>query len=359
MENCALCQSFGTLPNGEAATRILLTHESGIEVSIISFGAAVQSIRVPDKRGSMDNVVLGHDDLGSYVKQRNYFGATVGRYANRISHARFPLAGQTVELSANDGANALHGGHDGFDRRNWKLEAYGTQPTPFAIFTLVSPDGDQGYPGEMHVSVRYEVTSDRSLRMTFEATCNRQTIVNLTHHGFFNLDGSECPDILGHTLAIQADRYLPITRALIPLGGPVTVADSPFDFRTSARIGERVKIADAQVTLARGFDHNFCIEPAPQGVVRHAARLADPTSGRVMDLYTDQPGLQFYSGGYLGDTLPAIGGIVPPRYGALCLEPQAWPDSPNQQSYPSPILEAGARYRHETLLQFGIDQDAR
>lgn len=352
MKTEAICSLFGRMPDGTPVVRIVLSHESGIEAAIISYGAAIQQLFVPDGNGRMGNIVLGHDELHHYLAQRDYFGATVGRYANRISAGRFELDGRPYRLSRNDGANSLHGGSDGFDRRSWGLVSYGTDPEPFVVFEVSSPDGDQGFPGELHARVRYSLAPGRKLSVSFEAKADRPTVVNLTHHGFFNLSGPATGNILDHRLTIFADSYLPVSPSLIPLGSPVAVAGTPFDFQTPTAIGTRISMDDVQLERGRGYDHNYCLGVGCEGTPRLAARLYDPLSSRMMEVETDQPGLQFYSGGYLDDSVFINGRTPVGRFGALCLEPQYWPDSPNRKNYPNSVLLPGNVYIHRSSFHF-------
>ena len=352
MENGAVRDLFGRMHDGAPVERVVLTHQSGIEAAIITYGAALQSLSVPDRNGRMDNVVLGHDDVASYLDHRNYFGAAVGRYANRIANGRFTIDDAHFQLASNDGPNALHGGDDGFDRRNWRLDAFGTDPEPFAVYSLSSPDRDQGYPGEVRVRLRYSLGRDSSLSLSFEATTNRRTLVNLTHHGFFNLGGAGNGTILDHELTILADAYLPVTASKIPAAGPTAVDGTPFDFLRATAIGARIFQPHPQLEIGRGYDHNYCLSEAKCESPRWVAQLYDPRSGRQMDIETDQPGLQFYGGGHLGDGIPVRDGLVPCRFGALCLEPQTWPDSPNQSGFPTAMLDPGDKYCHTTRFQF-------
>jgi aldose 1-epimerase len=352
MENGAVRDLFGRMADGAPVERVVLTHESGIETAIITYGAAIQSLKAPDRNGRMDNIVLGHDDLASYLDHRNFFGAAIGRFANRIADGRFAIDGALFLVAANDGPNALHGGEDGFDRRNWTLEAFGTEPEPFAVYRLTSADGDQGFPGELCVRLRYSLTGDKSLNLSFEATTDRRTIVNLTHHGFFNLGGAGVGTILDHELTIFADAYLPATPSRIPAAGPTSVDSTPFDFRRPTAIGARIRDQHPQLGIGRGYDHNYCLSEARCELPRLVAQLYDPRSGRQLDLETDQPGVQFYAGGYLGDGIPVTGGRVPSRFGALCLEPQTWPDSPNHSGFPTALLDPGDKYCHSTNFHF-------
>ena len=342
---------FGTLPDGRDVERVTLRGADGFEASIITYGAALQALMVPDATGRVDDVVLGHDDLLSYVLLRRYFGATVGRYANRIAKARFVLEGQDVRLDANNGAHALHGGPDGFDRKLWQIVASEDGAQPSVTMLYVSPDGEANYPGRLDVRVTYQLTGPTELSVTFSARTTRATIVNLTNHSFFNLDGlSAGTGILDHQLTLAADSYLAIDETAIPLQGPPhPVAGTPFDFREAHAVGARIRADDPQIRCGRGYDHNVCLREGTG--VRLAARLHSPRSGRVMELLTDQPGLQVYSGNYLDATISGKGRIYR-QSDAICLEPQVWPDTPNRPDFPSARLLPDEVYRHETVYRF-------
>ncbi|WP_257169946.1 aldose epimerase family protein [Bradyrhizobium sp. SRS-191] len=342
---------FGSLPDGREVERVTLRGGNGFEARIITFGAALQALLVPDAHGAVDDVVLGHDDLLSYVKLRKFFGATVGRYANRIAGARFTLDGDDVRLEANDGAHALHGGPDGFDRKLWQIVATEDGEQPSVTLLYVSPDGEANYPGRLDVRVTYQLTGPAELSVIFAARTTRTTIVNLTNHSFFNLDGlSAGTGILDHRLTVAADHYLAIDETAIPLPGPPhDVAGTPFDFRDAQAIGARIRADDAQIKCGRGYDHNFCLR-AGDGV-RLAARLESPRSGRVMELLTDQPGLQVYSGNYIDATVSGKGRVFR-QSDALCLEPQVWPDTPNRPDFPSARLAPDDVYKHQTVYRF-------
>ncbi|WP_315782031.1 MULTISPECIES: aldose epimerase family protein [unclassified Bradyrhizobium] len=342
---------FGSLPDGREVERVTLRGAGGFEARIITFGAALQALLVPDAHGAVDDVVLGHDDLLSYVKLRKFFGATVGRYANRIAGARFTLDGDDVRLEANDGAHALHGGPDGFDRKLWQIVAAEDDEQPSVTLLYVSPDGEANYPGRLDVRVTYQLTGPTELSVTFAARTTRTTIVNLTNHSFFNLDGLAAgTGILDHRLTLAADHYLAIDETAIPLPGPPhDVSGTPFDFRDAQAIGARIRADDAQIKCGRGYDHNFCLR-AGDGV-RLAARLESPRSGRVMELHTDQPGLQVYSGNYIDATVSGKGRVFR-QSDALCLEPQVWPDTPNRPDFPSAKLSPDDVYKHETIYRF-------
>lgn len=342
---------FGSLPDGREVERVTLRGAHGFEARIITYGAALQTLLVPDAQGLVDDVVLGHDDLLSYVKLRKFFGATVGRYANRIAKARFSLDGQDLRLDANNGAHALHGGPDGFDRKLWQIVATEDGAQPSVTMLYVSPDGEANYPGRLDVRVTYQLTGPMELAVSFSARTTRTTVVNLTNHSFFNLDGLAAgSDILDHRLTVEADHYLAIDETAIPLEGPPhAVAGTPFDFREPHAVGARIRADDPQIKCGRGYDHNFCLRQ--QAGVRLAARLASARSGRVMELLTDQPGLQVYSGNYLDGTVTGKGRVYR-QSDALCLEPQVWPDSPNRPDFPSARLAPDEVYKHETVYRF-------
>jgi aldose 1-epimerase len=343
---------FGVMSDGAAVERITLRGAAGFEAAIIPFGATLQALKVPDRSGQCDDIVLGHDDLDGYLAARRYFGATIGRYANRIAGASFQLDGTKVVLDANDGANMLHGGLSGFDRKLWRIDDISAQPEPSVTLACVSADEEGGFPGRLDVRVIYRLSGPTELAITLEATTDRPTVVNLTNHSFFNLDGAHSgSDILGHRLSIAAERYLAIDADSIPLHEPPRpVEGTPFDFRKSETIGARIRSDHEQLRRGRGYDHNFCL--APECGLHLAARLQSPRSGRVMELSTDQPGLQFYSGNFLDGTAAGKGGKLYRQSDALCLEPQAWPDTPNRADFPSARLEPGQRYRHEIVYRF-------
>jgi aldose 1-epimerase len=343
---------FGTMADGAVVERVTLRGADGFEVGIITFGAALQSLTARDGDGRSEDVVLGHDDLAGYLAARRFYGATIGRYANRIAGARCMLDGTAIQLEANNDANMLHGGHHGFDRKLWRVAELAEKPEPTLVLSYTSADGEGGFPGRLDARVIYRISGPSELSVAFEAASNRSTLVNLTNHSFFNLDGARSgTDILGHSLHIAADRYLAVDDGAIPLPGPPrAVEGSPFDFRTPHVIGARIRRDDEQLRRGRGYDHNFCLMPG--GGVRLAARVESSRSGRVLELLTDQPGLQFYSGNFLDGSAAGKGGRLYRQSDALCLEPQAWPDTPNRADFPSARLDPGQLYRHETVYRF-------
>lgn len=343
---------FGRLADGTPVERVCLSGARGFEASILTYGAGLHALLVPDRDGRLADVVLGEDDIAGYEARRRYFGATIGRYANRIADAAFTLDGRRYRLAANDGTNTLHGGVAGFDRHAWEIAATGAEPFPFVRLARRSPDGEEGYPGHLDVAVTYAVTGTSELSIAFEATTDRPTVVNLTNHAFFNLAGAGSGDVLGHVLTIAAEHYLPVDAGSIPLGAPAPVAGTPFDFRAPAPIGARIRENHEQLRRGHGYDHNYCLGRERATSPRFAARVEEPVSGRTLELYTDQPGVQFYSGNFLDGALPGKDGSLYRQSDALCLEPQAWPDTPNRPDYPSARLDAGETYRHASIYRF-------
>jgi aldose 1-epimerase len=351
-------EGFGRLPDGAAIEMVRLFGDGGFEVRLISYGAAVQSILVPDSSGHLADVVLGRDDLEGYLAVRRFLGATIGRYANRIANATFELDGNRFQLPTNDGANALHGGLAGFDRKPWFISDICESPVPFVTLSYLSPDGEEGYPGNLETDITYSLSGGTELSVAFSATTNRPTVVNLTNHSFFNLGGVESTSgILDHQLTIAADSYLPVGATGIPCDAPPRKVDAtPFDFRKAHRVGARLRDTDEQVRIRGGYDHNFCLHGGATSEPRFAARLEDPRSGRALELWTNQPGVQLYSGHYLDGTVVGKYGRVHRQFDALCLEPQLYPNTPNRRDYPPARLDPGQIYRHISRYRFSAKQ---
>ncbi len=343
--------AFGTL-DGAPAEAIEL-RAGTLSARILPFGATLQSLGVPDRDGVVADVVLGFDDVQSYRDRPSWFGVTVGRYANRIAGGRFSLDGRSYTLETNNAPNHLHGGSDGFDQRLWDVAEIGSDAdAAWVRLTLTSPDGDAGYPGTLRAGATYRLTS-QALTIDYEATTDAPTVVNLTNHAFFDLGGRG--EALRHLLTIEADAFLPVDATSIPTGEQRAVAGTPFDFRTPHAIGDRVRDGqDEQIAIGRGYDHNFIVR-GDVGALRAAAVLADPESGRVMTLSITAPGLQLYSGNFLGGAEPGKGGRLYRQGDAVCLEPQAWPDTPNRPEFPSARLDPGARWRSVLRFAFAAD----
>ncbi|MDO9712699.1 aldose epimerase family protein [Paracraurococcus lichenis] len=322
-----------------------------MSITCKTYGGIVAALRVPDRVGHLDNVVLGLPRLEDYVTHSPYFGALIGRYGNRIAGGRFRLDGVDYRLNANDGPNSLHGGRAGFDRQVWSAEAIPSQQGLAVALTRQSPEGEEGYPGTLDVRVTYTLTETDEFRIDYEARTDRLTVLNLTSHGYFNLAGEGRGSIEGHELRLNARAYTPVDATLIPTGALDPVAGTPFDFTRPTPIGARLREGHPQLLAARGYDHNWVLDKAP-GEFGLAARLRDPLSGRVMEIHTDQPGLQFYSGNFLDGTL--VGSSARPyRQGdGLCLETQHFPNSPNLLAFPSTVLRPGEVFRSATLHRF-------
>lgn len=334
---------FGITPAGHAVGMHTLTNPSGMEVSFLSLGGIITAVKVPDRRGVVADVTPGYDTLGEYLEDRHYFGALVGRYANRIAAGRFELDGVRHALPANDGANVLHGGADGFHRAVWRVEPFVRDTHVGAVLSYSSPDGEAGFPGRLDASVRYTLTEANELCFEYAATADRATPVNLTQHLYVNLAGHDAGDILDHQLSLDASHYLPVDEALIPLGDLTPVAGTPFDFRISRSIGG-----------GPSYDHCYALDGGAAGAMRRAARLYEPDLGRTLEIDTTEPGLQLYCGGQLGRGLRGKGGRPYVRHGALALETQHFPNSLNIPTFPSTILRPGEVFRSRSVYRFGI-----
>ena len=340
-------EPFGQLPDGTAIERFTLTNKNGVTVKITNYGALVTDWIVPDKAGNKADIALGCDSLEGYLAGHPYFGATVGRVANRVAKAAFTLDGKTYKLAANNGANALHGGLKGFDKVVWQAEPLKNHHG--VVFRRTSADGEEGYPGNLKVEVSYSLNNDNELRIDFKATTDKATPVNLTHHSYFNLGGHASGDVLGHEVELLAKGYTPSDENLIPTGKVAPVAGTPLDFTTPRAVGERIKQIDAK---PQGYDHNYVLDRKGAGL-ELAARVRDPKSGRFLEVLTTEPGLQFYSGNFLDGTNKGKGGVVYRQYAGFCLEPQHFPDSINQPNFPSVVLKPGDTYQHTTAYRTG------
>ncbi len=345
---------FGQTPAGEAVELYTLTNSHGMTATIMNYGGIVTSLKVPDKNGQLGDVVLGYDNLEGYLKSSPYFGALIGRYGNRIAHGKFSLDGVEYTLATNNGVNSLHGGLKGFDKQVWTARALPTANGPALILTYVSRGGEEGYPGNLYVTAIYTVTEDNALRLDFTATADRDTVCNLTHHSYFNLRGSG--DVLDHVVYINADTFTPVDSTLIPNGELYPVAGTAFDFRTPTPIGTRINNTnDEQIKLGGGYDHNWVLNK--QGnELSLAARVSEPTSGRTLEVWTTEPGTQFYTGNFLDGSITGKGGWTYQKRDAFCFEPQHFPDSPNHPNFPTTELKPGETYKNTIIYQFSVKQ---
>ncbi|MEZ5978657.1 MAG: aldose epimerase family protein [Planctomycetota bacterium] len=344
---------FGEV-DGREVSLFTLTNDRGSTATITNYGGIVTSLRVPDRDGRLGDVVLGYDTLDGYLTSSPYFGCITGRYCNRIAKGRFELDGKAYQLATNNGPNHLHGGVKGFDKRVWEPRAFVTPEGPSLELTYSSPDGEEGYPGTLDVVAVYTLTNDGALRVDFSAATDAPTVCNLTHHSYFNLRGRG--DVLDHVLSIPANRFVPVDDTGIPTGELAPVDDTPFDFRRPTRIGERIDAESEQIRNGAGYDHNWVVAGAT-GNFRLHATVRDPESGRVMMVFSSEPGLQFYTGNFLDGSITGKGGRTYERRDAFCLEPQRFPDSPNHPDFPSATLRPGETYRHTIEYRFGTTEE--
>ena len=345
---------FGAAPDGKAVDVITLTNAHGIEVRAITYGGIITSFKAPDRAGKLDDIVLGFDDMRGYVASSPYFGAIVGRYGNRIANGRFVLDGATYSLAINNAPNHLHGGIKAFDKVVWAAQSFRNDSGVGVVFTHTSPDGDEGYPGTLRAQVTYTLTDRDELAIDYRATTDKATPVNLTNHTYWNLAGDGRRDILGHLLTLEADSITPVDSTLIPTGELMPVAGTPFDFRTPVAIGARIGDPHVQLRYGRGYDHTFVLTRRTRTGLEHAAHVTEPTTGRTLDIYTTEPGVQFYSGNFLdGSAVGKSGHVYRHRYG-FALETQHYPDSPNKPNFPSVILRPGEIYRTRTVFRVGV-----
>jgi aldose 1-epimerase len=344
--------NFGALADGSAVEAVDLSNAQGLSARIMTLGASIQSLSVPDRNGELADIVLGHATAAEYLAKPQYFGATVGRYANRIAKGRFALGNTRYALETNDGPNHLHGGHRGFDKRLWKMESVSNERV---ALSLVSPDGEGGYPGALKVMATFTLNDRNELVIEYRATTDKATIVNISGHSYFNLAGeASATDVLDHRVTLNADAFTPVDETLIPTGERRRVESTPFDFRTPTRIGRMIRDGrDEQIRLARGYDHNFILRDA-DGTLREAALVEEPKSGRVLEVLTTAPGIQFYSGNFLDGTSVGKSGRVYRQGDGLCLEPQTFPDSPNRADFPSARLDPGKEYVNTIVYRFSV-----
>jgi aldose 1-epimerase len=339
---------FGKMPDGVAIRSFTITGKTGGSIQIITYGATITFLRVPDRSGKLDDIVLGYDQLDGYLRKSPYFGAIVGRYANRIAGSKFTLDGVEYKVTPTDRLSTLHGGRKGFDKVVWtgaKIDDHSVE------FTYLSKDGEEGFPGNLTARARYTFSDSNELKIEYTATTDKPTVCNLTSHSYFNLAGAGSGDVLGHELTLDADHYTPIVRGGIPTGQIAPVEGTPFDFRQSHKIGERIDADDEQLKLGNGYDHNWALNK--KDGLRLAATLSEPTTGRTMEIWTTEPGIQFYTGNGLDGTITGKDGKVYARRSGLCLEPHHYPDSPNRPEFPSTVLRLGETYRTQSIYKFG------
>ena len=343
---------FGNTPDGHDIEVFTLKNTSGIEVKAITYGGIITSLKTPDRSGAMADIVLGFDALDRYLADHPYFGAIIGRYGNRIARGRFMLDKHEYRLAANNGPHHLHGGHKGFDKHVWTPEIIGSNAVRFS---RVSPDGEEGYPGALQVAVVYSLTNYNELIVEYQANSDLPTHVNLTQHSYFNLAGAGSGDVLGHELMIAADSYTPVDSGLIPTGQIAPVEGTPFDFRTPTPIGARIDAAHPQIKHGHGYDHNWVLNRTGDSL-QLAARVVEPKSGRVLEVATTEPGLQFYTGNFLDGKIIGKGGVAYGKRSGFCLETQHYPDSPNQPDFPPTVLRPGTTYSTRTVFKFGVSK---
>lgn len=346
-------KSFSTAPDGYEVTEFTLTNRHGLELKVINYGCTITSLKIPDRNGVHADIVLGYDDLEGYLQSNAYIGCVVGRFANRIANGKFVLEGKEYVLAQNQPPHHLHGGIKGFSHAVWASEEIDTEEGVGIRFRHLSPDGDEGYPGNLQIEVTYMLGDDDTLSFAYHAVSDQPTIINLTQHTYFNLHGGN-ENILDHQLMIHADHFLPVDETMIPTGEMRSVDGSPFDFRTFKEVGRDIGEDDLQLAIGHGYDHCWVFNN-PSGDMHHAATLYDPSSGRKMDLYTTEPGMQLYTANFLQSKVTGKNNVaLNPRSG-LCLETQHFPDSPHQPGFPSVVLQPGEKYLSKTLLKFSLE----
>lgn len=343
-------RAFGKLPDGTSVDIYTLRNSKGLQVEITNYGGAVVAIRTPDRRGRMADIALGFDDLSGYLADTSYFGALIGRYANRIAGGSFKLNGVEYTLAKNNGPNHLHGGVRGFDKVVWQAREAALPDGVSLELTYLSKDAEEGYPSNLTVTATYILSNSNELRIEYAATTDKETIVNLTHHSYFNLAGAGAGDVLNHVVKINADRFTPVDETLIPTGELKSVKGTPFDFNLGLTIGLRINQTDEQLVLGKGYDHNFVLSKLGKELSL-AANVYEPVSGRVLEMWTTEPGMQLYTGNFL-DNVRGKAGKVYVRRGGFCLEAQHFPDSPNKPAFPSTVLKPGERYTQTTIYKF-------
>lgn len=340
-------QLFGHMPDGREVYEYTLANKNNVEVHVINYGGIITTIKTPDRKGVLEDIVLGYDSLPGYLTVTPYFGAIIGRYGNRIANGKFSLDGTTYTLAQNNNGQHLHGGITGFDKVFWEIEELGSNQLKL---TYLSKDMEEGYPGNLSVEVIYELTEVNELKVDYKATTDKKTVVNLTQHSYFNLIGNAKRDVLEHQVELYADKFIPVTKVLIPAGELKSVVGTPFEFRKQTSIGSRINDKHEQLEFAGGYDHCWVLSESK--ALKHAAMVYEPRSGRVLDVYTTEPGIQFYTGNFLDGTITGKSGVVYKHRFGFCLETEHFPDSPNQKNFPSTELKPGETYRSQTIYKF-------
>lgn len=346
--------NWGKMPSGEQIDLYTVRNSNGIEATITSYGGRVVTLKTPDRQGRFEDIVLGFDSLDGYLAKNPYFGALVGRYANRIANAEFTVGGKTYYLARNDGPNSLHGGLKGFDKVAWQSKPVEVDEGPAIELTYLSADGEEDYPGNLKVTVRYTLTDKNELKIDYQAATDKETILNLTNHSYFNLLGHAAGSILDHLVMINADEFTPVNEHLIPTGERRRVAGTPFDFRKLEAIGTRIDEKEQQLKYGIGFDHNYVLNKGHSALVP-AARVTEPSTGRTIEVSTTEPGIQFYTGNHLDGSVRGKGGVIYGFRSGFCLETQHFPDSPHHPEFPSTALKPGQEYRSTTVFTFSIE----
>ena len=350
-------KDFETVVDGDSTALYVLTNKNGMEVCVTNFGARIVSVMVPDVKGQLQDVVLGFDSIGQYIRIPSDFGAAIGRYANRINKGQISVGGETIQLPVNNYGHCLHGGPQGWQYKVFKATPIGTSGLKL---TLVSPDGDMNFPGNVTVSVTYRLTDDNAIDIQYEGTTDKETILNMTNHSYFNLNGDASTPITDDTLFINADAFTPVDSTFMTTGEITSVAETPFDFTTPTPIGARIDMeANEQLANGHGYDHNWVLRES-NDITTVAAKVVSPVTGIVLEVFTDQPGIQIYTGNFLDGTVTGKKGVVYNRRAAICLETQVYPDSPNKSlvnpSWPSPYLKPGETYTHHTIFRFSVNK---
>lgn len=352
-ENHVKVSAFGKTADGRSVSRYLLSNSKSVEATLIDYGASLVSLKVPDRNGKSMDVVLGYDDIAGYEKDKSFFGASIGRYGNRIAGGQFILNGMTFHVPKNDGPNSLHGGTPGFNKRLWTAIDRSNPGAEVVEFSYTSPDGEEGYAGTLMVKVTYTLPDDKNeLKIDYAATTDKDTVVNLTNHCYFNLSGDMSQEILKHQLLLHASEFTPVDSTLIPIGELKPVKGTPFDFEQSTAIGSRINQDDEQLRFGKGYDHNWVLRRSDHAGLQLAAVAFEPSSGRVLEVLTTEPGVQFYSGNFLDGSAHGKGGQAYNHRTGFCLETQHFPDSPNHKNFPSTVLKAGQTYRSSTIFRF-------